>query len=311
MNTSEERYMIAIAEEKTLRKAAARAGVSQPLLSKWLNSREDELKLQLFARARGKLELTEAGQIYLDACREILRLSEEAQRELARTEEAPVSSIRFGGSETTGVNLFARVYGPFRQRYPGCNPEFRYGTARELDTALQHQRIDLMMLLQTEKDSERYQFFPIGMEELVVVRPREKSHADDPLRVPALGELPSVRFGDLQDYPLYLGAAPFYNALLPLLEQKGLGPNIALRSNSLLLRCRLAIAGNGAALVPLSCLDPPLPASVARLDPPIRLFAGIASHRYRQLSEEEQYFLSLARDVWQASSGIKEKEAVL
>ena len=221
--------MIAIAEEKTLRKAAARAGVSQPMLSKWLYSREDAFKTQLFTRAHGKLELTGAGQIYLDSCREILRLAEEAERELARTEERTVSHIRFGGSETSGVNLFAKVYEPFRRRFPGCSPEFRYGTAHELDSALQHRRIDLMLLLQTEKDSERCRFTPIGMEELVAVRRPDASLAGKPLRVPVRDELPSVPLSSLRDCPLYLGAAPFYNALVPMLREAGLGQNIALR----------------------------------------------------------------------------------
>ena len=66
MDTKLIEYIIAIAEEKSLSKAAERLYLSQPALSQRLKKLEDELGTQLFTRERDGLTLTDAGRIYIN-----------------------------------------------------------------------------------------------------------------------------------------------------------------------------------------------------------------------------------------------------
>lgn len=66
MDTKIIEYVIAIAEEKSLSKAAERLYLSQPALSQRLKKLEDELGTPLFVRGKDGLSITDAGRIYVN-----------------------------------------------------------------------------------------------------------------------------------------------------------------------------------------------------------------------------------------------------
>lgn len=77
-------YFVVIAEEKNISKAAERLYISQSALSQQLAKLEDSLGAQLFNRKHRTLELTEAGQIYLNSAYHIMHISEETDRKLEK-----------------------------------------------------------------------------------------------------------------------------------------------------------------------------------------------------------------------------------
>ena len=82
------RYFVAGAEERHFGRAAERLGISQPLLSKQIQSLERELGTQLFHRIPRRLELTNAGEVLLEGARWILARAEQAIRNVGRGEIA-------------------------------------------------------------------------------------------------------------------------------------------------------------------------------------------------------------------------------
>ena len=68
------KYFIAVAEEKTISKAAQKLYISQPALSKQLKELENELDLQLFERGSRNIKLTEDGAFLLTQANEIVEL---------------------------------------------------------------------------------------------------------------------------------------------------------------------------------------------------------------------------------------------
>lgn len=62
MDTKIIEYVIAIAEEKSLSKAAERLYLSQPALSQQPEKLEDELGTPLFVRGKDGLSITEPGE---------------------------------------------------------------------------------------------------------------------------------------------------------------------------------------------------------------------------------------------------------
>ena len=75
-------YIVEIAKERNISKAAQNLHISQPTLSIYLSKLEQELNLKLFHRANNVLTITEAGQKYAKTCQQILDLKESLYKEL-------------------------------------------------------------------------------------------------------------------------------------------------------------------------------------------------------------------------------------
>src|SRR6266567_6562188 len=90
------KYFVAVAEELHFARAAIRVHIAQPSLSKQIQQLEQELGFPLFYRTKQRVELLDAGHVFLDEARRILRQAEDAVEQW------------FGG-ETAGLPH----YGPF------------------------------------------------------------------------------------------------------------------------------------------------------------------------------------------------------
>ncbi len=82
MHTIVLEYIIAIAEERSVTRAADRFYLSHPALSRHLRRIESELGTPLFVRTRRGMELTPVGIVFVNDAREILRIEAELMRDL-------------------------------------------------------------------------------------------------------------------------------------------------------------------------------------------------------------------------------------
>ena len=82
MNSKKLKYIITIAELKSISKAANELFISQPSLSSILTNLEKELGVTLFNRSTSPLSLTYAGEKYIKIAKEILSLESNLKKEL-------------------------------------------------------------------------------------------------------------------------------------------------------------------------------------------------------------------------------------
>ena len=76
-------YVIAIAEEQSITKAADRLYISQPALTASINKLEAELGVKLFDRQRPPVKLTPAGALYIKEMNRIHQLQFELKKHLS------------------------------------------------------------------------------------------------------------------------------------------------------------------------------------------------------------------------------------
>ena len=78
MDLKQLEYIVKIADENSITRAAERLYISQSGLNQQLLKLESELGIQLFHRSKNDLRLTEAGKVYVSYARQMLQLKQEA-----------------------------------------------------------------------------------------------------------------------------------------------------------------------------------------------------------------------------------------
>jgi DNA-binding transcriptional LysR family regulator len=90
------RYFVAIAEERSFTRAAERLWVAQPGLSTQIRRLEAELGVKLFERHTRGVDLTQAGELFLERARVALAAADTAGATGRDLEAGVVGSIRLG-----------------------------------------------------------------------------------------------------------------------------------------------------------------------------------------------------------------------
>ena len=138
-------YIKAIAEMRSISAAAESLGISQPALSAHLKKTEAEVGAVLFDRSRQPLELTEAGQAYLNYLERTHSLEKELEQTIADIEGLETGSLTIGGAGFFNIAYIPRAVGAFAKDYPGVNIEIVDGNVPFLATEALKGRLDLFI----------------------------------------------------------------------------------------------------------------------------------------------------------------------
>src|SRR5262245_30021878 len=141
------RYIIAVAEEGHITRAAERLGIAQPPLSRLIKSIEQDIKVQLFRRVPRGVELTDAGRTFLKGARATfanLDRTLESARRTARGEEGQISIALT--SSTAFHPLVPRVIREFRETFPQVAMTLAHGTTAELIESMAGDRLDVAFI---------------------------------------------------------------------------------------------------------------------------------------------------------------------
>jgi DNA-binding transcriptional LysR family regulator len=113
------RYFIAVADELHFSRAAERLGMSQPPLSQQIRDLESLLGLRLLRRTNRRVELTDAGRVYLDAARDIVTRVDDAADQARRAERGEIGELHVAFTRSTPlIERFPRAIRAFRDAYP-------------------------------------------------------------------------------------------------------------------------------------------------------------------------------------------------
>jgi len=109
---------IMVAEEGGYSRAAAELGVSKSAASRQISALEAELGGSLFNRTTRHVELTEAGQAYLDKVKAILANLEDADRAVALPQAELAGPIRIAAPVAFGASRLGAIVAGFMARHP-------------------------------------------------------------------------------------------------------------------------------------------------------------------------------------------------
>lgn len=114
------RYFVAVAEELNFSRAAARMGIVQPALSRQIAQLEGIVGGPLFTRTKRRVELTEAGELFLDQARTALAQVDKAVEAGRSAAAGQLGSLSVAVSSTSMFNAQpAQLLRAYRARWPG------------------------------------------------------------------------------------------------------------------------------------------------------------------------------------------------
>jgi DNA-binding transcriptional LysR family regulator len=130
------RYFLAVAEELHFGRAAARLNISQPPLSQQIRRLERELQAPLFHRTKRRVELTNAGRVFLDEARALVTLAEQAAGNAQRASRGEIGQLLVGCAVWADFLSGAAIIRHFARRHPDVDVELRDLPATEQVSAL-------------------------------------------------------------------------------------------------------------------------------------------------------------------------------
>jgi len=125
---------MAVAEQRSFRRAADSLGVTRSTLSHAVRGLEDSLGARLLHRTTRSVSLTEAGERLLGRIDPIMSGLDAALEEVAGEEGHPLGRLRINGSEGAMRLLLQTVVPKFLARYPGV----------ELDLVAEGRLVDIV-----------------------------------------------------------------------------------------------------------------------------------------------------------------------
>jgi DNA-binding transcriptional LysR family regulator len=137
------RYFVAVAENLSFRQAGKRLHVSEPSLSVQIKQLEDELGVALFRRAKRRVEITRAGDVFLSAAREVLLRLQQASAAALHAERGEVGTIRLGFIPTASFQILHRLLEKIRSTLPLVNVELREESENPQITGLRSGSLDV------------------------------------------------------------------------------------------------------------------------------------------------------------------------
>ena len=147
MEINEWNYLIAIAEEKSISKAAERLFMAQSSLSQYLKTLEQNLGIRLFVRTSTGVRPTEAGRLMIRFAYHTVSEYHNVRDQMQDIQELNRGRVLMGISTFRGCFLLPPVLNAFHMEYPNVHVEIIEENSMALEQMLQNGDIDLALLV--------------------------------------------------------------------------------------------------------------------------------------------------------------------
>ncbi|MDD0973658.1 LysR family transcriptional regulator [Pseudomonas fontis] len=242
------RYFIAVAQELHFGRAAQLLGISQPPLSQQIQALEHELGARLFERTNRRVELSEAGRLFLEEARLVLAQVDKAADVARRAQLGELGELKIGFTSSAPFNSsIPKAINAFRQRFPAVHLHLKEMSSQAVADALLDERIEVGLMR------------PLPLPDSLVATELFR----EPLVAVINAEHPLAEGSEGGVYMAALAAEPFvffprsygsglYAQLLSLARTAGFSPHFAQEASEAMTIIGLVSAGLGVSVLPAS-----------------------------------------------------------
>lgn len=237
------RYFVAVAEELHFGRAAERLGMAQPPLSQQIKALERETGVMLLHRTKRRVELTAAGEIFLQESRQILARADQAVLAARRAARGETGKLVVGFVSSAVYGKVTSIFRLMQVEYPDVSLLLQDLSSVEQVEAMKACRLDVGLVRPPVEADESLITRVIWREPLVVVLPR--GHR--------LVGRQKIAISELAEEPFLLVNAPgFLDHLTRICALAGFSPRIVQQARSTPTIVNLIAGGMGISIVPAS-----------------------------------------------------------
>ncbi|TDF96640.1 LysR family transcriptional regulator [Paenibacillus piri] len=289
-------YALQIALEKNFSRAAEKLHIAQPSLSQQLSKLEKEIGVLLFQRTTNSVEVTHAGQLFMEKAQAILDMVEQLKREMEDISQMRKGKLVVGSLPITGAHVLPLVLPVFQASYPEIEIMLMEETTANLEHMTASGQIDIS-LLSLPLQEESLTYVPLIEEEILLAVPPLHRLAQTAEKSPV-----PVDLSELKDEPFIAlkKGQGFRQITLKLCQKAGFTPGIVFESSNIETVQSLVAAGMGIAFVPHMVSR----GGWSRLAPRYLPLSGrptrtlvIAYRKGRYLSKAVEAFMTTFREV--------------
>jgi DNA-binding transcriptional LysR family regulator len=290
-------YFIEVARCKSFTKAAEQVHVSQPSISKMIKDIENRLGVELFYRNTKHVELTDAGETFLEQAQQIVSLFQNINTQIDGITGVQKGKIRIGFPPITSVTIFSHLLGAFKKEYPNTRIYLYEFGSKKIEEGIQEGELDIGIVCLPLTDAKLYDLFWLTRDPLrVVMHPKHWLARNSVIGLKDLAE---------ESFVLYREDFRLHDQIIERCIAEGFQPNVIFETSQLEFMTQIVAANLGIAFLPskiCSQLDPDKAISLPLIDPQIYLQLGVVWKKGRYLSYAARQWIQFARDF----SGFKE-----
>ena len=172
MNEKHMQYVLTVLKEGSFTNAAKKLYVSQPSLSQIIKTAESNLGAPIFDRSTDPITLTPAGQLYVEAARQVTTISTNLRKQVEELSKEEFGTIRLGISVQRGMELLPELYPRFKKRFPHVGQELHEQGSATMEKSVLEGEVGIA-LLTTFPRHEELVYDLIQEEKLVLIVNRE------------------------------------------------------------------------------------------------------------------------------------------
>ncbi|NKB97739.1 MAG: LysR family transcriptional regulator [Pseudomonadales bacterium] len=241
MNTVELETFLAVANHASVSAAANELHLTQPAVSKRIQSLEQTLGTPLFDRIGKKLHVTEAGKMFAGQAELVLSLWADTERKLHALTDEVAGTLSIATSHHIGLHRLAPALQTFTQRYPDVHLNLSFEDSEIAHGQVRHGEVELAVATLDPKGAPDLDIRPIWDDPLVFVHKTSGA--------PSLHEL--------AEQPCVLPGTGTYTGRIVLerFAQAGINLEPTMSTNYLETLSMLVSVGLGWSVLPLSMSD--------------------------------------------------------
>jgi DNA-binding transcriptional LysR family regulator len=279
-----------IVHARSVSRGAQVSGVSQSAASQHLQETERLLGVQLLDRSKRPLEVTEAGHLYGEFCRDILRRKQELDDALGKLRGKEQGRVRVAAIYSVGLSDMSRLEEELSRRMKEAELQVEYLRPERVYDAVLADQADLGLVSYPESNKEMTAI-PWRQERMMVaVAPSHPLAAKAVLSLADLAHRDFVAFDD----DLRVG-----REVKRFLRDSGADVNLVMHFDNIQTMKEAVALGNSVSLLPVRVLRKDIeegrlvaiPLEGCALERPL----GIIHRRRKKFNRATQVFLELLR----------------
>ncbi len=206
-------YALAVAENRSFSRAAEALEISQPTITRSIQSLEREIGARIFDRSRAGVSVTATGQLLLDRGAALAASALELQRDLQLLKGVELGKISIGAGPYPAAISVGRSVGELLARHPMLEVDVTVGGWLNLRQQVLDRQLDLSVAeLSGIGDDQRFEVQPCEKHRAVLIGRNNHPllHAE------------ALTLQDIRNFPLVSTILPGRMRVLPARRESGL-----------------------------------------------------------------------------------------